>query len=161
VAGRRVAAYFEDRILYAGMTQYGNPVSCASAIAAIEAYREEKMVENAASLGLLLSERLRAMEAAHPCVGDTRGLGLFSAIELVKDKGSREPLVPWTVRTYEKKNDVTSALIGRLKEKGLFTYMRWNVLMICPPLCISRDELEWGLERIDEELAVIDRTVGK
>jgi taurine--2-oxoglutarate transaminase len=159
VSGRRVASFFEDRILYAGMTQYGNPVSCASAIAAIEAYREEKMVENSASLGLVLRDRLREMEAAHPCVGDARGLGLFSAIELVKDKATREPLVPWTVEAYEKKDDATSALIRRLREKGLFTYMRWNVLMICPPLCLKREELEWGLERIDEELAVLDGTV--
>jgi len=94
VANERVARHFEDRILYAGMTQYGNPVACAAAIAAIEAYREEGMIENAASLGRVLAERLKAIEAAHPCVGEARGIGLFSALELVRDKESREPLAP-------------------------------------------------------------------
>ncbi|MBW2123597.1 MAG: aminotransferase class III-fold pyridoxal phosphate-dependent enzyme, partial [Deltaproteobacteria bacterium] len=106
--------------------------------------------------GLFLMERLEEIKKNHRSVGDVRGKGLFAAVELVKDPATREPIVPWTVRNYEKKHPITGELLGRLKEVGLYTYMRWNVLMICPPLCITRDELAWGLDRIDEALALAD-----
>jgi len=152
----RVADFFEENILYAGLTQFGNPVACAAAIAAIEVYREERLIENSKELGLFLMERLEEIKKNHRSVGDVRGKGLFAAVELVKDPATREPIVPWTVRNYEKKHPITGELLGRLKEVGLYTYMRWNVLMICPPLCITRDELAWGLDRIDEALALAD-----
>jgi len=157
----RVADYFQDNILYAGLTQFGNPVACAAAIAAIEVYEEEGLVENSKTLGAYLLERLEEIKAKHPSVGDVRGKGLFAAIELVKDKASREPLVPWTVEYYEKKHPLTKELLGRLKQEGLYAYTRWNVLMICPPLCITREELTWGLERIDDALALADAYITK
>ncbi len=153
---RRIADYFEDHFLYAGLTQFGNPVACAAAVAAIEVYEEEGMIENSRELGFYLLERLAEIKERHPSVGDVRGKGLFAAIELVKDKGTREPLIPWTVTFYERKHPLAARLVGRLKEEGLYTYMRWNVLMICPPLCITREELDWGLDRIDEALALAD-----
>ncbi len=156
ITTKKVADYFQDNILYCGLTQFGNPVACASAVAAIEVYREEKMVENARDLGVYLFERLEEIKAKHPSVGDVRGKGLFAAIELVKDKGTREPLVPWSVSYYEKKHPVAAQLLARLKEEGVYTYMRWNVLMVCPPLCITKDELTWGLERIDDALTLVD-----
>jgi len=73
-----------------------------------------------------------------------------------RDKGTREPLVPWSVSYYEKKHPVAAQLLARLKEEGVYTYMRWNVLMVCPPLCITKDELTWGLERIDDALTLVD-----
>ena len=158
---RKIADYFEDNFLYAGLTQFGNPVACASGVAAIEVYKEEKMVENSRELGVYLLEKLQEVKENHPSVGDVRGRGLFAAIELVKDKGTREPLVPWTVKYYEEKHPLTGQLLGKLKEEGLYTYMRWNVLMICPPLCITKEELAWGLERIDDALTLVDEYTAK
>lgn len=154
-----VADHFQNNILYAGLTQFGNPVACAAGVAAIETYKEEKMVENSRGLGVYLLKSLEEIKERHPSVGDVRGKGLFAAIELVKDKGTREPLIPWTVEYYEKKHPLTGQLLGRLKEEGLYTYMRWNVLMICPPLCITKEELTLGLERIDEALTITDEYV--
>lgn len=156
MATERVADFFQDNILYAGLTQFGNPVACAAAIAAIEVYREEKMVENSRELGLYLLEKLEEIKKNHPSVGDARGKGLFAAIELVKNQETREPIVPWSVSYYEKKHPITGQLLGKLKADGLYTYTRWNILMICPPLCITRDELTWGLERIDDALTLVD-----
>jgi len=153
---KKVADYFEDQILHSGSTQYGNPVACASAIAAIEVYKEEKLIENSKNLGIYLMERLAEMKERHPCLGEARGMGLLAAIELVKDKKTREPIVPWTVQYYEEKHPITSQLVGKLKELGLLTYMRFNVLFICPPLCITKDQLTWGLEQIDEALKIVD-----
>ena len=152
----KIAAYYQNNIFYAGLTQFGNPVACASAIAAINVYQEEKMVENSKMLGKYLLERLENIKGKHPGVGDVRGMGLFSAIELVKNKITREPLIPWTVKYYENKHPITGQLLGKLKELGLITYMRWNVLFICPPLCITKDELSWGLDQIDAALKIVD-----
>jgi len=117
------------------------------------------MVENSKKLGVHLLKRLQEIQARHPSVGDVRGLGLFAAIELVKDRDTREPLIPWTVEHYEKKHALTSKLLGKLKEEGLYTYTRWNVLMICPPLCITQEQLDWGLEKIDQALSMVDEYI--
>jgi len=152
----RVAEHFDEQILYAGLTQFGNPVACAAGVAAIQVYQEEGLIENSKRLGFHLLERLEEIKARHPSVGDARGKGLFAAIELVKDKATREPLVPWTIEAYEKKHPLTGQLVSQLKAEGVYTYMRWNVLMICPPLCITQDELDWALDKIDRALALVD-----
>jgi taurine---2-oxoglutarate transaminase len=151
-----VAEHFQENILYAGMTQFGNPIACAAGVAALEVYEEEGLIENSKQLGFCLLDRLEEIKERHPSVGDVRGKGLFAAIELVKNKETREPLIPWTVENYEKKDPITAQLLGTLKSEGLYTYMRWNMLMICPPLCITQEELSWGLERIDAALSVVD-----
>jgi len=155
----KIAEYFNDRMLYAGLTQFGNPVPCAAAIAAIDVYREEKMIENSANLGKIMMKKLEKIKDKHPSVGDVRGLGLFAAIEFVESKDTRKPIIPWTIKNYENKHPITGKLIGRLKELGLVTYMRWNILMICPPLCISEEELYCGLEKIDKSIEIVDEYV--
>jgi taurine--2-oxoglutarate transaminase len=159
VVRSHVAEHFRDRILYAGLTQFGNPVGCAAAIATIEVMREEGLVENSREQGEYLLERLRQMKECHPSIGDVRGRGLFAAIEFVKDRSTREPLVAWTVANYEKKDPLMAKLLAKLKEAGLYTYTRWNILFICPPLSITKEELDWGLDRIDENLGQIDEAV--
>ena len=110
-------------------------------------------------MGEVLGKRLEELKEDHRSVGDVRGKGLFAAVELVKDRETREPLVPWTVEHYEHKHPLMAQLLGRLKDEGLYAYARWNMLMICPPLCITREELTWGLERIDAALALADEYV--
>jgi taurine--2-oxoglutarate transaminase len=161
MATDRIAEHFQDRILYAGLTQFGNPVACAAAVAAIEVYEDEGMIENSKTLGVYLLGRLEEIKRNHPSVGDVRGKGLFAGIELVKDRETREPVIPWTVEFYEKKHPLVGQLLGKLMRDGLYTYMRWNVLMICPPLCITKEELDWGLERIDDALIAADEYVSR
>jgi taurine--2-oxoglutarate transaminase len=161
VVRQHIADFFEDKILYAGLTQFGNPVLCASANATIEVMQEEGLVEASRTLGVHLMARLEAMKARHASIGEVRGKGLFAAIELVKDRESREPIVAWTVKNYENKDPVVSKIVARLKEEGVFTYSRWNVLFICPPLSISKDELDFGLEKIDGVLALADDYVAR
>jgi taurine---2-oxoglutarate transaminase len=156
---KKIADYFEDHLLYAGLTQFGNPVVCASAIATIEVMKEENLVENSRVLGQHLMERLEHIKEIHPSVGDVRGKGLFAAIEIVKSKESREPLVSWTVKNYEEKDPLMSKLITKLKENGLYAYTRWNVLFICPPLSITKEELDWGMDQIDNVLAIADEYI--
>lgn len=114
-------------------------------------------MENAATQGELLSAELIQLKERHPTVGDVRSIGLFALIELVKDRATREPLVPF--------NPPASAMgpMQRLnaffRERGLYTMVRWNSVFICPPLCISAEQLREGLAIIDEGLERIDAEV--
>ena len=108
-----------------------------------------------------MAEGLADLKSRHPTVGDVRGLGLFWVIELVKDKETKEPLIPWTAEYYEKKHAIVPQLVGTLKQDGLHTYMWWNMLMISPPLCITREELAWGLDTIDDALDLVDAFIAQ
>ena len=149
-----IAEHFDEEFVPVGSTQTGSPLSCAAAIAAIEAYREENVIENAALLGEHLMDRLRELKDRHPTVGDVRGLGLIASIELVADRETREPLVPWNAQTQ---------LLGRIKkmfaEHGLHILMKWNWLMVAPPLIVTRDEIDEGVGVIDEVLGEVEASL--
>jgi len=101
------------------------------------------------------------MKQRHPSIGDVRGLGLFAAIEFVKDRKTREPIVPWTVENYEKKNPLMASVLARLKTDGVTGYSRWNILFIAPPLCITEEQLMEGLSQIDKAVDLVDEAVLK
>ncbi|MGH2500042.1 MAG: aminotransferase class III-fold pyridoxal phosphate-dependent enzyme [Candidatus Limnocylindria bacterium] len=148
-----LARHFDDHVLWGGLTYSGHPLACAAGVAAIEAYRDEDLIERSASLGALLLRELRAVAERHPSVGDVRGRGLFVGIELVKDRGTKEMLERW--------NGPASALANALKDafmaRDVFLFCRWNVLFVAPPLVVGEDELRIGIRAIDEVLAIADR----
>lgn len=161
VVRKEIADYMDDHMFYGGLTQFGNPTACAAAIAAIKVYQEEGLVENSRVLGLKLMKELEKMKQKHPSIGDVRGLGLFAAIELVKDRKTREPIVPWTVENYEKKNPLISSVLNQMKTDGVTGYSRWNVLFIAPPLCITEEQLTEGLSKIDKAISIVDEAISK
>jgi len=161
VVNEEIAKYMDDHMYYGGLTQYGNPISCAAAIASIQVYKEEGLIENSRVLGLKLMAELEKMKAKHPSIGDVRGLGLFAAIEFVKDKKTREPIVPWTVDNYEKKDPAIAAVINQLKENGVSGYSRWNVIFLAPPLCITEEQLMEGLNKVDKAVSLVDEAISK
>ena len=145
---------FKDRFFAGGLTYSGHPLACAAAVASIEAFREEGIVENAAAMGEYLSETLARLAQRHASVGEVRGLGLFWGLELVRSRESREPLVPFNA------GGEAAAPITRLTkaalERGLYLFAHWNVVTIVPPLTITREELDEGLAILDEVLAIAD-----
>jgi taurine--2-oxoglutarate transaminase len=149
-----LAEWVRSRYFAGGLTYSGHPLACAAAVASIEAFREEGIVENAAEQGRYLADALPALMERHPSVGDVRGLGLFWGLELVRDRETREMLVPFNAA------GEAAAPVARLGkaalERGLYLMTHWNVVMVCPPLTITRDELEEGLAVLDEVLAVAD-----
>jgi taurine---2-oxoglutarate transaminase len=149
-----IAAWVRDKYFAGGLTYSGHPLACASAIASIEAFRDEGIVENAAAMGSAFDEELQGLAARHPSVGDVRGLGCFWGVELVKDRETREPLVPFnaTGEAFAPVARVAKAALDR----GLYLMTHWNVVMVCPPLTITRDELDEGIAILDEALAVAD-----
>ncbi len=149
-----IANWVRDKYFAGGLTYSGHPLACASAVASIEAFKEEGIVENAAEMGGLFAEQLRALEQRHPSIGDVRGLGCFWGLELVKDRQTREPLVPFNAsgEAFAPVARVAKAAL----ERGLYLMTHWNVIMVCPPLTITREEVEEGISILDEALAVAD-----
>ncbi|HEY8773188.1 MAG TPA: aminotransferase class III-fold pyridoxal phosphate-dependent enzyme [Gaiellaceae bacterium] len=144
----------KDRFFAGGLTYSGHPLACAVGVASIEAFREEGVVENAAAMGAYLADELPKLAERHPSIGDVRGLGLFWGLELVRDRETREPLVPFNAggEAAEPMTRITKACL----ERGLYPFAHWNVLAITPPLTITREELDEGIGVLDEVLAIAD-----
>lgn len=152
-----IAAQFEDKPLYAGLTYNSHPVGCAAAVACINVYKEDKLIENAKTLGEVLSTELARLKEKHPSVGDVRSIGLFSLVELVKNRETREPMTPFNPKATEL--GPMAPFGAYLREHGLFTLVRWNSFFVNPPLCITEAELREGLAIIDAALEITDQAV--
>jgi taurine--2-oxoglutarate transaminase len=161
VVRKEIADFLDDHMYYGGLTQFGNPTSCAAALATIKIYQEEGLIENSRVLGRKLLAELEKMKQRHPSIGDVRGLGLFAAIEFVKDRKTREPVVPWTVENYEKKNPIMTSVLNQMKADGVTGYSRWNVIFIAPPLCITEEQLMEGLAKIDKAVNIVDEAISR
>jgi taurine--2-oxoglutarate transaminase len=151
-----IADYFENHMLWGGLTYSGHPVCCAAAVANLSVYEEENIFANVERQGRYLASRLEGMKRKYACVGDVRYKGLFSALELVKDKSSREPLAPFNGSSPE-----MAKLAGHLKSKHLYAFSRFNMLWVCPPLIISENELSHGLDIVEEGLRLVDQDLSK
>jgi len=151
IVSEAIANYFETNMLWGGLTYSGHPVCCAAAVANLKLYEEEQIFTNVERQGRYLAARLEAMKQKHRCVGDVRYKGLFSVIEFVKDKATREPLAPFNGGSPE-----MARLAGYLKSKHVYAFSRFNMLWVCPPLIINEDELRHGLDIIEDGIALID-----
>jgi taurine--2-oxoglutarate transaminase len=154
---RHIADWVRDKFFPGGLTYAGHPLACASAVASIEAYQEEGVVENAAEVGSYLGAGLRGLAERHPSIGEVRGLGCFWGVELVKSRETREMLVPFNA-SGEGAAPVVR-LVKAALERGLYLMTHWNVIMVVPPLTITRDEVDEGLVVLDEVLAIADEYV--
>lgn len=145
-----VARRIEQRMLYAGLTYCGHPLSCAAGLAALRAYEADRLVERSRRLGATMFAALRGMQDRHRVIGDVRGgHGLFAVVELVRDRGTREPLAPWP--------DSPPALRALLRDalaQGVSFASRGNLLLLAPPLVIKEAELDQALLVLDRLLAV-------
>ena len=156
IVSEAIANYFENHMLWGGLTYSGHPVCCAAAVANLSVYEEEHIFANVERQGRYLASRLEAMKRKYACVGDVRYKGLFSVVELVKDKASREPLAPFNGSGPE-----MAKLASHLKSKHLYAFSRFNMLWVCPPLIISENELSHGLDIIEQALVLVDQALGK
>jgi taurine--2-oxoglutarate transaminase len=154
IVRKPIADWVRDKYFAGGLTYSGHPLACASGIASIEAFKEERVVENSAEMGGVFAEKLRELQEKHPSIGDVRGLGCFWGIELVKNRKTREPLVPFNAagEAFAPVARVSKAAL----ERGLYLMTHWNVIMVCPPLTITRDEIDEGIGILDEVLSIAD-----
>jgi taurine--2-oxoglutarate transaminase len=157
IVSRTIADSFQDRRLPMGLTNSGHPLAVAAGVAAVEAYREEGLVENARAMGVILKEGLEELKARHPSVGDVRCIGLFSTIELVKDRVTKEPLAPLPgLPSSPQDAQVAPRLSAALRERGMHCFVKWNHLFPIPPLSINETELRDGLQILDDALDIAD-----
>lgn len=157
VVSKDIAAYFDDHLLSCGLTYSGHPLACAAGVACLNFYKDTNILDNVNRSGAALAECLYTLKEKHSSVGDVRCIGLFSAIELVCDKESREPLVP-----YGKDHDgKMKKLIGLLKEKGFMTYSHENMILISPPLIITPEQIREEMAKVDEVLFIADEMAEK
>jgi taurine--2-oxoglutarate transaminase len=147
-----VAAYFDDHLLSCGLTYSGHPLACAAGVACVDYYLEHRVLENVVARGGELKNAFAGLKEKHPCVGDVRSIGLFGAVELVKDKASKTPLVAYG----QDPGGVMSKINGALAARGFMTYTHENMILVAPPLIITAGQLAEELQKLDEVLAIVD-----
>ena len=151
VISDEIAATFNDRVFPGGLTYSGHPLATAAAVATLNAMSEEKMVEHAAQIGQdVIKPLIEALAAKHKVIGEVRGLGVFWAIELVKDRDTHEPLAP-----YGGSSPAMGELMGACKKAGMIPFMNFNRIHICPPCNVSEAELRAGFAILDAALTSI------
>ncbi len=156
IISAEIAATFDDRVFPGGLTYSGHPLACASVVASIDAMKDEGIVENAARIGeTVLGPGLRELAERHPVIGEVRGLGVFWALDLVKDRATREMLAP-----YGGTSPAMTELVTEAKRRGLLPFTNFNRLHVVPPCTISDAEAKEGLAILDEVFAVVDRHYG-
>ena len=146
--------WLQDHEFGSGLSACGHPLACAAGIAAVETLRDEGLVENAAAMGAVLEHELAELAADHRSVGEVRGLGLLWGLELVRDRETREPLVPYAAKG--EAAQPMAALRRAAMDRGLYLFTHGNVVLVAPPLVIGREELELGLRILGEALVVAD-----
>jgi taurine--2-oxoglutarate transaminase len=156
VLSPRVYQAFGDRPFPGGLTYSGHPLACAAAVATIEVMRSERIPERVRVLGEeVVRPRLEKLRDAHPSVGDVRGLGMFWAIELVRDRATREMLVPYNASGAAA--EPMAQVVAACKARGLWPFTHFNRIHVVPPCVVTAEELTEGLDIIDEALEVADR----
>jgi len=153
VVSKQIAEYFDDNLLSCGLTYSGHPLGCAAGVACVNYYEEAGIEANVNKVGKVLGELLEKIKETHACVGDVRYIGLFSAVELVKDKSTKEALVPYG----KDPEGVMGKIVGHLKSRGFMTYSHENMIIIAPPLIITEEQLTEEIQKLDEVLAIVDK----
>lgn len=146
------AAYFDDIALMCGHTYSGHPLTMAAGLANLQAMRDEGIVHRARELEPVLRQGLTDLAERHPSIGDVRGEGAMFGLEFVKNRDTREPLVPW----YAGQNAPVTQLVGTLRQEGVYAFGRYNMLLVTPPLTVSEDEISFGLQALDRALTRVE-----
>jgi taurine--2-oxoglutarate transaminase len=147
---RGIADHFQQHVFFGGLTYNSHPLACAAALATLQVYEDDRLIEHARTMGGLMQDLLAALEAKHAGVGAVRSIGLFGIVELVKSRATMEPLAPFNGTSEPMKR------LGRFfRDEGLYTFVRMNTFFTNPPLIITEEELRHGFDIIDRGLSQI------
>ena len=156
ILSRRIADVFRDRPYPGGLTYSGHPLACAAAVASIGIFKEEGIIEHARWLGRdVIGPELAKLATRHPSVGEVRGLGVFWAVELVRDRATREMLVPYNAAGADAAP--MAAVVAACKQRGLWPFTHFNRIHVVPPVNTPEADVRAGLAILDEALEVADR----
>ena len=153
IVNERISAWLQDHKFWGGLTYAGHPLACASGVASLKVMQEERIVENARAMGARLGAGLARLAETHPSIGDIRGEGLFYGLELVKDRDTREPLVPFNPPAA---GNPMSAVVAAARKEGLYLAVNNNIIRLTPPLVINAEEIDLALGVLDSVLHLAD-----
>ena len=152
IVSKAVAEYFEEHVLQCGLTYSGHTLACAAGVAALTYYKEHDIEGHVAKMHEIVAPFMDEMVKKHKCIGEARCIGLFGALEVVKNKETREPM-----QEYGVPGPVMPWIFAELKKRGFATFGRENFIEICPPLIITEEELKEYLPILDEVLTMVDK----
>lgn len=151
----KIAAKYDDTVLALGLTYSAHPVSCAAALETLKIYEDDALIENCVSMGKYVEQEVEKLKAKHPSIGDFRNTGLLGCIELVKDRKTKEPMAPFNAKPDEMA--VMNKVAAKIKELGMYTFVRWSYIFIAPPLCVTKEQIDEGLAIISEAITIADQ----
>jgi len=156
----KIASYFDDHFFSHGHTYEAHPLTLAPAIASINEYKRLNLIERAREMGDYMGKRLNELKSKHPSVGDVRGLGLFWAVEIVKNQKTKKYF-----NTKKDKVSGVPAMVEKIAadmmKKGVFIQAWVSHFVIAPPLIVTKEEVDQGVKALDESLALADAEVEK
>ena len=149
-----IAEKFETTPMMIGLTYNAHPVSLAAAYEVISIYEQDHLIENTQKMGAYLEKRIDEMREKHPSMGAFRNKGLLGCLDVLKNKATGELIAPYNASGEDLK--VTNLIAGKLRELGLYTFVRWGYIYIAPPLTITENEIDEGLSIISQALTIAD-----
>jgi len=153
----KIAAKFDDTVLALGLTYSAHPVSCAAALETLKIYEDDNLIENCVAMGQYVNEQVELLKLKHPSIGDFRNTGLLGCIELVKNSKTKEPMAPFNAKPDEM--TVMNKVAAKIKDLGMYTFVRWSYIFIAPPLCVTKEQIDEGLAIISEAIQIADSYV--
>ncbi|MFF5994400.1 aminotransferase class III-fold pyridoxal phosphate-dependent enzyme [Lysinibacillus sp. KU-BSD001] len=158
IVSEEIAQHFGDELLLTGLTYSGHTMCTQIGCAALQVVEDEQLVENCAAMGELLKKRLTRI-ASHKYVGEVRSIGLFAAVELTRDKDTKEPMLPLSLGYGVDPSGFMKRFMGLLIERGFYTYSHESSVIIAPPLVITANELNTALDLFEEALAEFESII--
>jgi taurine--2-oxoglutarate transaminase len=153
----KIAAKFDDTMLALGLTYSAHPVCCAAALEVLKIYEDDNLIQNTVAMGKYVEQRIEEMKAMHPSIGEFRNTGLLGCIELVKNRTTKEPMAPFNAKPDEMV--VMNKVAAKIKELGMYTFVRWNYIFVAPPLCVTKEQIDEGLAIISKAIKIADAEV--
>jgi taurine--2-oxoglutarate transaminase len=150
----KIASKYDDAVLPLGLTYSAHPVSCAAALETLKIYDDDNLIENAVAMGKYVDLRIEELKKKHPSIGDWRNKGLLGCVELVKNRKTKEPMAPFNAKPDEMV--VMNKVAARIKQLGMYTFVRWSFIFIAPPLCVTKEQIEEGLDIISQAISIAD-----
>jgi len=149
-----IASKYDEATLPLGLTYSAHPVCCAAALEVLNIYEVDHLIANASTIGKYIDKSMGELAKRHASIGNWRNTGLLGCIELVKNRASKEPMAPFNAKPDEMA--VMNQVANKIRELGMYTFVRWNFIFIAPPLCITKEQVDEGLAILSEAILIAD-----
>jgi taurine--2-oxoglutarate transaminase len=155
MVSEKIASKYDNLPLALGLTYSAHPVCCAAALEVLNIYEDENLIHNAKQMGTYMNAQAEKMKSKHPSIGDYRNTGLLGCFELVKNRKTKAPMAPFNAKPEEMA--VMNKVAAKIKELGMYTFVRWSYIFVAPPLCVTKAQIDEGLGIISEAISIADR----